>query len=145
MSCTASATLLSSHLWMKWLFQGKHLGMASTQTSQLHCTYISWIRLAEALACQYRIWPWTDLLVRKKKYRYARENCGRHIVTVHSLHSHWQISPALDSQPLKPISAAARNGLNSVGLSFLRTFPHQHQSQTCRSSWISKSGEYLGA
>lgn len=107
----------------------------------------SYIRLD--LACWGPCLPIQNLTLNwltGEKKKCAREHCGRHIITVHSLHSHWQISPALDSQPPKPISEdAASNWLNSVGVSFLRIFPHQHQPQTCRSSWISKSSEYLGA
>lgn len=140
MSCTASATLLSSPLQMKWLFQGKHLEMASAQTSQLHCTFTGWIRLAEVLACQSRIWPWTDLLVRKKM-------CQRTLWKAHYYSSQLALpltgisSSSLTATKTHHSDDAASNWLNS----FFRIFPHQHQPQTCRSSCMSKSGEYLRA
>ena len=133
MGFRAFATLLSSHLQMRWLFQEKHLGMASAQTSQLHCTYTDWIRLAEALACQSSIWPCADWLVRGNAPANTVEGalllsiaCSpaeRYLPLL--IHSHQNLSLIMQR-------AHYGNWLDLVHISFLRIFPHQHQPQTCR-------------
>lgn len=64
------------------------------------CIKQSWIRLAEvfALPIQGLILGWFT-----GANECAKENCGRSLITVPNLLSHWDVSFALDSQPPKPI------------------------------------------